>query len=131
MRPATGVMVAKGVMAGLVPATDGMNATLDRIRDLVREGEVRVSQHAAARLRSRALPLSDVLAGVERAVVVEAYEDAFKGPTVLALQSDRDGKPLHVLWALAQGTARPAVLVTAYRPDSADWSHDSMIRRRT
>jgi hypothetical protein len=71
---------------------------------LVAEGETRVSQHAAAKLRSRAISLLDVLAGAEKGVVVEEYEDAFKGPTVLALQADRDGQPLHVLWALATNT---------------------------
>jgi Domain of unknown function (DUF4258) len=107
-----------------------LSATLDRIRALVAAGEVRVSQHAVQELDADAILLDDVLAGMANAVPVEDYAGASKGPSVLALQRDRDGKALHVVWGLARGTAGPTVLVTAYRPDPRRWSADFLTRTR-
>lgn len=57
------LLVIGGGFAGLWAAGA---AALGRVRS----GEARVSQHAAAKLPARALPLQDVLAGVEDAVAV-------------------------------------------------------------
>jgi len=106
-----------------------VSGTLERVRLLVSRGEVRVSRHAVQELAADAILLDDILTGVADAVLVEDYPAAFKGPTVLALQHDRDGRPLHVVWGLAKGGLGPAVLVTAYRPDPRRWSADFLTRR--
>lgn len=49
-------------------------------------------------------------------------------PSVLTVQHDLDGLPVHVVWALPAEERRPAVLVTAYRPDTTLW--DSEYRQR-
>ena len=41
---------------------------------------------------------------------------------------DRNDKPVHVVWGIPKGESRPAVLVTAYRPDPDLW--DSDFKRR-
>jgi len=106
-----------------------LSETLDRVRTLIAAREVRVSRHAVQELAADAILLDDLLAGVAEAVPVEDYPAAFKGPTVLALQRDRDGKPLHVVWGLAKSGPGPAVLVTAYRPNPRRWSADFLTRR--
>jgi hypothetical protein len=54
--------------------------------------------------------------GVEYTMVVEDYPEYHKGPCVLVLQKDHEGKTIHVMWGIPRYTASPAVRVTAYRP---------------
>jgi hypothetical protein len=68
--------------------------------------------------------LGDLLNGVGSAVAIEDYFDAIRGPTVLVLQTDAVGQPVHVVWGIRKDSEGPAVLVTAYRPDPLLWSPD-------
>jgi Domain of unknown function (DUF4258) len=72
----------------------------------------------------------DILNGVDTAAVVEDYPAFGKGPAVLVLQLDHDSRPVHVVWGIPKGHNRPAVLVTAYRPDPPRWSADFLERRK-
>ena len=107
-----------------------MNDTLTRIRELVAVGDVRVSEHGYDQLAADEILVRDILNGVGGAGVVEDYPGFGKGPAVLVLQSDHDGRPVHVVWGIPKGHNRPAVLVTAYRPDPQRWSADFLERRR-
>ncbi len=73
----------------------------------------------------------DVIGGVNLATIVEAYPDAARGPSVLVLQRDGNGEPLHILWGIPKGQEAMAVLITAYRPDPARWSPDFRKRIKT
>lgn len=101
-----------------------------RIVDLVMRGEVRISEHGYDELSQDRLLAREVIAGVQNGQVVEDYPDYPKGPCVLVLQRDENGNPVHVVWGIPRNAASPAVLVTAYRPDSKLWS-DDWTRRRT
>jgi hypothetical protein len=74
-----------------------MSQTLIQVRELVARREVRVSDHGYDELANDNIFVGDILAGVSTATVVEDYPSFAKGPCVLALQRDADGKPLHVL----------------------------------
>ena len=106
-----------------------MSATFDKVKVLVSAGESRVSDHGLNEMREDRIDLSDVVAGIGQAVVVEDYPNYAKGPCVLCLQSDRDGKPLHIPWGLALRAGDVATIITAYRPDPARWSDDFLTRR--
>ena len=105
-------------------------STLERVRHLVTAGDVRISEHGYDELAEDNIRLRDVLDGLADAKVVEDYPGFGKGPSVLVLQRDRDRDPIHVVWGIPKGAERPAVLVTAYRPDSVRWSDDFMERRK-
>jgi hypothetical protein len=106
-----------------------VSSTLREIQALVAAGDVEVSAHGAEELDNDNISLREVLAGVQSAVVVEDYPTFAKGPCVLVLQHDAAGGPIHILWGLLRGTVRPAVLITAYRPDPNRWSGDFLTRR--
>jgi hypothetical protein len=91
-------------------------------------GDYLVSDHGFSELEEDAIIATDVIAGIAAAVTIEDYPDRARGPSVLALQYDTDGQALHVVWAIPAGKRRPAVLVTAYRPDPQRW--DSEFRQR-
>jgi hypothetical protein len=107
-----------------------MSKTLARIRALVSCGEVLVSRHGSTRLAAHVILPREMVDGLENAVGVEDYPDAQRGPSVLVLQQDSRGHPVHVLWGIPKGAATPAVLVTAYRPDPRRWSADFTRRMR-
>jgi len=102
---------------------------IERVRDLLRAGDVRISEHGYDELSEDGLMAREVLAGVKEAVVVEEYLNYAKGPCVLLLQKDRAGEPIHVVWGIPKGHDKPVVLVTAYRPDPGRWDK-TFTRRR-
>lgn len=107
-----------------------MSKTLSAVRALAAAGDVRISEHGYDEMSEDAIAVRDALSGVNDAVMVEDYPKFQKGPSVLVLQSDSGGRPIHVVWGIPRGEARPAVLVTAYRPDARRWSDDFLVRRK-
>ena len=106
-----------------------MSETLDRVRDLAAQGDLRVSEHGYDQLSEDGILVRDVIAGLSDVKVVEDYPDYPKGPCVLVLQYDRNGFPLHIVWGMPKGETSPAVLVTAYRPDTDRWTDDFLRRK--
>ena len=106
-----------------------MSGTLHRIVELVQKGEERISAHGYDELAEDGILAGEVIEGAGFAVVVEDYPDYAKGPCVLVRQLDRSRTPIHVVWGIPRGQMSPAVLVTAYWPDPAQWTEDFLRRR--
>lgn len=106
-----------------------MSEILQQVRALIRVEEVRISDHGYDELAEDQLTAREVVAGVPEAVVVEEYPSYPKGPSILLLQKDRAGHPIHVLWGIPRGYDKPVVLVTAYRPDPERWNKGFTKRR--
>jgi hypothetical protein len=102
---------------------------IERVRDLLRAGDVRISEHGYDELAEDGLTAREVVGSIQEAVVVEEYLNYAKGPCVLLLQKDREGEPIHVVWGIPKGHDKPVVLVTAYRPDPGRWDK-TFTRRR-
>ena len=71
----------------------------------------------------------DILSGIKNGIVVEDYPNDPKGPSVLLLQKDLRGDPIHVVWGIPRNKFSPAVLITAYRPNINLWIEDFTRRK--
>jgi hypothetical protein len=105
------------------------DGVISLIKSLIVAGDMEVTQHGIRELAADRILIDDVVDGVARAVVIEDYPDAQRGPSVLVLQRDRNDSPIHLVWGVPKDGFRPAVLITAYRPDPRRWSTDFTTRR--
>src|SRR4051812_48233476 len=101
-----------------------MSEILRHIQTLVLNDDFRVSEHGFDELQDDDILIDDLTSGIIEAIAIEDYRDRARGPSVLTLQYDSSRRAIHVVWALAAGKRRPAVLVTAYRPDPDLWDAD-------
>ena len=85
--------------------------------------------HAVGELVNDGVSIEPLIDDIANCIVVEEYPDYHKGPCVLVLQFDEAGAPMHLVWGIPANATRPAVLVTAYRPDPQKW--DETFTRRT
>jgi hypothetical protein len=105
-----------------------MKNTWDKIKTLIANGDIRVSQHGYDELATDDLTVREIVEGSSDGIVIEEYPEYPKGPCVLIVLQDREGRPIHAVWGISYDSISPAVLVTAYRPDPERWADD--FRRR-
>jgi hypothetical protein len=97
------------------------------IQDCIRRGRLFWSYHVNMRLAGRFIPRESILAAVDTLELVEAYPDDKYLPSYLVL--GRAGEDaFHVLFA-ADLEGDNVRVVTAYRPDAAEWQDDLKTRR--
>jgi hypothetical protein len=82
-----------------------MSDTFNAVKMLVAGGKVHISEHGYDELAADNILVIDVLNGVGSGLVIEDYPQFAKGPSVLVMQRDASGYPVHVLWAF-QGVTR-------------------------
>jgi hypothetical protein len=113
----------------LALSTVPTSVTYEKVRELVAREAVKISSHGYDELAADDIMVTEAIAGLQTASVVEDYPDYGKGPCVLTLQQDSAGAPVHVVWGIPMGKMEPAVLITAYRPDPKLWENDFLTRR--
>ena len=92
-----------------------MSKTFERIKELVKRHEIKVSDHGYDEIAEDDIFITDIIADVNNGIIVEDYPEYLKGPCVLVLEKDRDRRPIHVVWGIPKGASSPAVIVILIR----------------
>lgn len=105
-----------------------MSEDWGHILHLIKIGKYSLSSHALVELEKDDILPSELIGGVDLAVVVEDYPEAFRGPSVLVMQRDHGDRPIHAVWGRHRLDPNMAVLITAYRPSLDQWTPDFLKR---
>jgi len=94
---------------------------LDSIIKAIREGKIRISDHADGEAEADDLTFDEIYFSVLHGEVIESYPTDKPYPSVLIFGKTFSGNPIHTVWAYNEEN-QWAVLVTVYRPDPARWT---------
>jgi len=87
------------------------------IKDKIRNGEYRFSDHAVKRMIKRSINRSEIENAVMAGEIIEKYPDDKYSPSCLIYGRTRGGRDLHVQVSLPS----LVVIITAYEPDESEW----------
>lgn len=98
------------------------------IRFCVSQGKLFWTHHVEMRLEKRSINRDAIVRAIETCELVESYPDDKYLPSYLTRIAAED-EVLHVLFAVDVADANVRV-VTAYRPDPAEWDAEFRKRRK-
>ncbi len=99
---------------------------LDNLRALCADKTILLTQHLSLRIRERGILYEEVKAAIMSGSIIEQYPDDHPYPSCLLLHCAP--KPLHVVCGVGGGLIW---VITAYRPDPAQWEPDWKTRKET
>jgi hypothetical protein len=102
------------------------------IRDIaaeVRDGKIRITDHAEEAAVDDHLSWGDIFYSVAHGEIIEKYPSDKPYPSCLIYGNDSEGNLIHSVWAYNFDN-QWAVVVTVYRPTPELWI-DGRIRRKT
>jgi hypothetical protein len=100
---------------------------LQFIQGCVQERQILWTYHVNMRLKGRSLAREDILEAVGSFEIIESYPEDKYLPSYLVHARAR-GEVFHILFA-TDVPGQNVRIVTAYRPDPAEWSTDLKKRR--
>ncbi len=98
---------------------------LTAIREQIKAGEYKFSDHAVKRMMKRLISRKEVEFVLLAGEIIEEYPEDKYSPSCLVCGMTEEGRVLHVLASLPP----QVVVVTAYEPDPDEWI-ESKTRRR-
>jgi len=92
--------------------------TLTDIRNKVKKGQYRFSDHAVKRMIERTISRQEVESAIHNGEIIEEYPDDKYSPSCL-IYGKIDGREIHVQICLPP----MVVIITVYEPDPKQWSN--------
>ena len=99
---------------------------VDTIKEFVRTGNIRWTNHCIVRLFQRNISQEDIENALLNGEIIEEYENDYPYPSCLVYGIDLNNKVLHVVC----GTSETELwVITAYYPDNIKWKDDLKTRK--
>ncbi len=99
---------------------------VDTIKEFVRTGKIRWTNHCIVRLFQRNISQEDIENALLNGEIIEEYENDYPYPSCLVYGIDLNNKVLHVIC----GTSETELwVITAYYPDNIKWKDDLKTRK--
>ena len=104
-----------------------MGISITDLQQLCADGAIRWTEHVLKRLLQRGISQASVVQALLSGEVIEQYPDDYPFPSCLLLGSTAAGTALHVVCGQGPGEVW---MITAYRPDRAEWEDDLKTRKK-
>jgi hypothetical protein len=93
---------------------------IESIRNSIRTGRIRISDHADEEAEADDLTFDEIYFSVLHGEIIESYPTDKLYPSGLIFGNTFSGMPIHSVWAYNEEN-QWSVLLTLYRPDPTRW----------
>ncbi len=101
---------------------------IDTIKQMVKDGKIRWTNHVIVRLFQRNISQEDVENAILNGEIIEEYENDYSYPSYLIYGINLKDKVLHIVCGLRE---IELCIITAYYPDNIKWEEDLKTRKET
>ena len=99
---------------------------VDTIKEFVRTGKIRWTNHCIVRLLQRNISQEDIENALLNGEIIEEYENDYPYPSCLVYGVNLNNKVLHVVCGANE---TELWVITAYYPDNIKWKDDLKTRK--
>ena len=99
---------------------------VDTIKEFVRTGKIRWTNHCIVRLFQRNISQEDIENALLNGEIIEEYENDYPYPSCLVYGINLNNKVLHVVCGANE---TELWVITAYYPDNKKWKDDLKTRK--
>ena len=99
---------------------------VDTIKEFVRTGKIRWTNHCIVRLFQRNISQEDIENALLNGEIIEEYENDYPYPSCLVYGVNLNNKVLHVVCGANE---TELWVITAYYPDNTKWQDDLKTRK--
>lgn len=99
---------------------------IEAIKEFVRTGKIRWTNHCIVRLFQRNIPQEDIENALLNGEIIEEYENDYPYPSCLVYGINLNNKVLHVICGVNK---TELWIITAYYPDNIKWKDDLKTRK--
>lgn len=96
------------------------------LRDLCKDENIAVTQHANNRLRERNITIEDIKNAINTGEIIKQYEDDKPFPSCLILGRSNNESYIHVVVSCFEDIL---YIITSYYPDRDCWTYDFKLKK--